>query len=100
MTLSPQQFVHYSSGFPALALVSKKVSICEEVFDLSCDSLNLPVSPVVGGGGAVVCPWTLKPCRGLWGSQKWKPLCLSFLVGKTPAIITFPEFQIRDSNCC
>ena len=99
MTLSPQQFVNYSSGFPALPLVPKKVSICEEVFNLSCNSLNLPVSPVVGGGGAVVCPGTLKPSRDLWGSQKWKPSCPPFLVGKTPAIITFPEFQ-RDSNCC
>ena len=61
MTQSPQQFVNYSSGFPALALVPKKVSVCEEVFDLSCDSLNLPVSPVVGGEGAMVCPVTLKP---------------------------------------
>ena len=40
----------------------------------------------------------LKPSRTLWGSWAWKPFCLPFLVGKTPASMTFPEFQRADSN--
>ena len=35
------------------------------------------------------CDLILKPNRALWGSQAQKPLCSSFLVGKTPASRTF-----------
>ena len=31
--------------------------------------------------------------QGLVGSWAWRPFCLSFLVGKTPASMTFSEFQ-------
>ena len=34
------------------------------------------------------------------GSQARRPFCLPFLVGKTPASMTFPEFQRADSNSC
>ena len=42
---------------------------------------------------------TLPPCeteRGLWGSQAQRPFCSPFLAGKTPASMTFPEFQRAD----
>ena len=42
----------------------------------------------------------LKPSRTLWGAWAWMPFCPPFLVGKTPASITFPEFQRADSNSC
>ena len=32
---------------------------------------------------------SLKPSRTLWGSWAWKPFCLPFLVGKTPASMTY-----------
>ena len=35
----------------------------------------------------------LKPSGALWGSQARRPFCSLFLVGKTPASMTFPEFQ-------
>ena len=35
----------------------------------------------------------LKVSEALWGSQAQMPFCLLFLPGKTPAIMTFPEFQ-------
>ena len=31
--------------------------------------------------------------QGLVGSWAWRPFCPSFLVGKTPASMTFSEFQ-------
>ena len=42
----------------------------------------------------------VKPSGALWGSQAGRPFCPPFLVGKTPASITLPEFQRADSNSC
>ena len=39
----------------------------------------------------------VKP-RPLWGFWAQKPFCPPFLVGKTPASTTSPEFQRADSN--
>ena len=33
------------------------------------------------------------PSRVLWGSCTWRPFCAQFLIGKTPASMTFSEFH-------
>ena len=38
----------------------------------------------------------LKLSGALSGSRSWRPFCPPFLVGKTPASMTFPEFQRAD----
>ena len=38
--------------------------------------------------------------KSLWGSRARRPFCPPFLVGKTPAIIIFHEFQTLDLNNC
>ena len=38
----------------------------------------------------------MKPSTALWDSQAWTSFCPPFLVGKTPASMTFPEFQRAD----
>ena len=42
----------------------------------------------------------LKTSGALWGSQAQRPFSPPFLVGKTPAIMTFHEFQRVDLNSC
>ena len=42
----------------------------------------------------------LKTSGALWGSQAQRPFSPTFLVGKTPAIMTFPGFQGSDWNSC
>ena len=40
--------------------------------------------------------WSVKLSGALWGSLAWRPFCPPFLVGKTPASMTFPEFHRAD----
>ena len=40
----------------------------------------------------------VKLSEALWGSRASRPFCPPFIVGKTPASMTFPEFQRADSN--
>ena len=42
----------------------------------------------------------LKTSGALWGSQAQRPFSPPFLVGKTPAIMTFPGFRGSDWNSC
>ena len=43
----------------------------------------------------------LKPSEALQGSRAWRLFfCALFLVDKTPASMTFPEFQRADWNSC